>query len=73
MATQALISILYNSCFVVDPNSYTMFVALLNIKTSYESLNKIFCRGKKITKSFAVLNGRMTGKAAVAHARQRFT
>jgi len=34
---------------------------------------KYFVEAKKITKSFAVLNGRMTGKAAVAHARQRFT
>jgi len=51
MATQAQISIRYNSSFVVDPNSYTMFVALLNIKTSDGNLDKIFCRGKKITQN----------------------
>jgi len=47
VATQAQISILYNSSFVVDPNSYTMFVALLNIKTSDDSLTMYFVEAKK--------------------------
>ena len=42
-ATLAPKSIHYNSYFVVDPNSYAMFVALLNIKNKWWKPNKMFC------------------------------
>ena len=47
-ATLAPKSIHYNSYFVVDPNSYAMFVALLNIKTSGGSQTKCFVKAKKL-------------------------
>ena len=50
-ATLAPKSIHYNSYFVVDPNSYAMFVALLNIKTSGDNLKKYFVEAKKSHKS----------------------
>ena len=47
-ATLAPKSIHYNSYFVVDPNSYAMFVALLNMKTSGGSPTKCFVAAKKL-------------------------